>query len=58
MSPATKLVVVSLDTKVRAIAAVLVVSPLSIAVESIVIVGFVMSWVAKKLPELVPDTVA
>ena len=43
MSPATKLVVVSLDTKVRAIAAVFVVSPLSIAVESIVIVGFVMS---------------
>ena len=58
MSVTTKSVVVSLETKVSAIAAVLVVSPLSIAADAIVMVGFVVSWVAKTFPELVPDTVA
>ena len=58
MSPTTKFVVVSLDVKVSAIAAVLVVAPLFTVPEVIVIVGFVMSWVAKTLPELVPETVA
>lgn len=43
MSLATKLVVVSLETKVRAIAAVLVVSPEFIAPDAIVMVGFVVS---------------
>ena len=43
ISPTTKSVVVSLDVKVRAIAAVLVVSPEFIAPEATVIVGFVVS---------------
>ena len=43
MSPTTKSAVDSLDVKVRAIAAVLVVSPLFMAPEAIVIVGLVMS---------------
>ena len=41
ISPATKLDVASLEVKVRAIAAVLVVPPLDIALELIVIVGTV-----------------
>ena len=45
MSPATKLDVASLEVKVSAIAAVLVEAPLEIALELIVIVGAVLSYV-------------
>ena len=58
ISPTTRSVVVSLEVNVNAIAAVLVVSPLSIVPEEMVIVGLVMSCVAKKLEDVVPETVA
>ena len=58
MSPTTRLVVVSLDVNVKAIAAVFVVAPLTTVPEVIVIVGLVMSCVTKKLDEVVPETVA
>ena len=45
MSPATKLVVVSLEVKVSAIAAVLVEAPLDTVLDVIVIVGAVLSYV-------------
>jgi len=58
MSPTTRSVVASLDVKVKAIAAVLVVSPELIVPEAMVMVGLVMSCVTKKLEEVVPETVA
>ena len=58
MSPTTKSVVDSLDVNVSGIAAVLVVPPLATDPVVIVIVGAVMSWVAKKFEEDVPETVA
>ena len=42
----------------KAIAAVLVVSPLLIVPEEMVIVGLVISCVAKKFEDVVPETVA
>ena len=50
--------VVSLEVNVKAIAAVLVVSPLLIVPEEMVIVGLVISCVAKKFEDVVPETVA
>ena len=45
MSPATKSLVASLDVKVSAIAAVFVDPPLDTALEAMVIVGAVLSYV-------------
>ena len=58
ISPTTRSVVVSLEVNVKAIAAVLVVAPLLIVPEEMVIVGLVISCVAKKFEDVVPETVA